>query len=100
MQPYSPTIPVPPCWRYRGPSCPQENPNSTVARNLTLPRPCSQEDFGGKESPSHGHADPNLTHAVELVKKMGLTKEASAHPVGGPLHLLVSLCPCSPFLHG
>jgi len=34
-----------------------------------------KEDFGGKESPSHGHADPNLTHAVELVKKMGLTKE-------------------------
>lgn len=25
-------------------------------------------------SPSHGHADPNLTHAVELVAKMGLNK--------------------------
>jgi phosphoglucomutase len=31
-------------------------------------------DFGGHESPSHGHADPNLTHAVELVAKMGLDK--------------------------
>jgi len=34
-----------------------------------------KEDFGGHESPSHGHADPNLTHAVELVKAMGLNKE-------------------------
>merc|ERR1719460_3613562 len=33
-----------------------------------------KEDFGGHESPSHGHADPNLTHAVELVAKMGLNK--------------------------
>jgi len=31
-------------------------------------------DFGGHESPSHGHADPNLTHAVELVATMGLNK--------------------------
>ena len=29
-------------------------------------------DFGGHSTPSHGHADPNLTHAVELVAKMGL----------------------------
>lgn len=35
-----------------------------------MPKP----DFGGHESPSHGHADPNLTHAVELVAKMGLNK--------------------------
>jgi len=35
-----------------------------------IPKP----DFGGHESPSHGHADPNLTHAVELVKTMGLNK--------------------------
>jgi len=34
-----------------------------------------KEDFGGHESPSHGHADPNLTHAVELVAAMGLNKE-------------------------
>jgi len=33
-----------------------------------------KEDFGGHESPSHGHADPNLTHAVELVAAMGLNK--------------------------
>ena len=36
-----------------------------------VPKP----DFGGHESPSHGHADPNLTHAVELVAAMGLNKE-------------------------
>merc|ERR1719331_2542413 len=34
------------------------------------PRP----DFGGPESAWHGHADPNLTYAVELVKTMGLDK--------------------------
>ena len=33
-----------------------------------------KEDFGGKDTPSHGHADPNLTYAVELVKKMGTNK--------------------------
>ena len=33
-----------------------------------------KEDFGGHESPSHGHADPNLTYAVELVARMGLNK--------------------------
>jgi len=31
-------------------------------------------DFGGPESAWHGHADPNLTYAVELVKTMGLNK--------------------------
>merc|ERR1719284_833598 len=31
-------------------------------------------DFGGHESAWHGHADPNLTYAVELVKTMGLDK--------------------------
>jgi len=31
-------------------------------------------DFGGPESAWHGHADPNLTYAVELVKDMGLNK--------------------------
>merc|ERR1719272_956224 len=33
-----------------------------------------KEDFGGKDSPWHGHADPNLTYAVELVATMGLDK--------------------------
>jgi phosphoglucomutase len=32
-------------------------------------------DFGGPESAWHGHADPNLTYAVELVADMGLNKE-------------------------
>merc|ERR1712159_542282 len=32
-------------------------------------------DFGGPESAWHGHADPNLTYAVALVKTMGLNKE-------------------------
>jgi phosphoglucomutase len=32
----------------------------------------SKEDFGGPDSPWHGHADPNLTYAVVLVKTMGL----------------------------
>lgn len=30
------------------------------------------EDFGGPASAWHGHADPNLTYAVELVATMGL----------------------------
>jgi len=34
-----------------------------------------KEDFGGLESAWHGHADPNLTYAVELVATMGLNKE-------------------------
>jgi len=34
-----------------------------------------QPDFGGHESAWHGHADPNLTYAVELVATMGLNKE-------------------------
>jgi len=33
-----------------------------------------REDFGGPESAWHGHADPNLTYAVELVATMGLNK--------------------------
>merc|ERR1719412_1261504 len=33
-----------------------------------------KEDFGGPSSPWHGHADPNLTYAVELVARMGLNK--------------------------
>ena len=37
----------------------------------------SMEDFGGPSSAHHGHADPNLTHAVDLVRVMGLTKEGT-----------------------
>jgi len=49
---------------------------------LGLPASClmnsvPKPDFGGHDSPSHGHADPNLTHAVELVAKMGLDKTGS-----------------------
>lgn len=39
-----------------------------------------KEDFGGHDTPSHGHADPNLTHAVELVAKMGLNKMGEVVP--------------------
>lgn len=35
----------------------------------------SREDFGGPDSPWHGHADPNLTYAVVLVKTMGLNAQ-------------------------
>ena len=42
-----------------------------------------KEDFGGKDTPSHGHADPNLTYAVELVQKMGTNKTGPAE--GGPV---------------
>merc|ERR1719188_1983256 len=40
-------------------------------------------DFGGPESAWHGHADPNLTYAVELVKDMGLNKEGNKIDTGG-----------------
>jgi len=36
-----------------------------------------KEDFGGPSSAWHGHADPNLTYAVELVATMGLNKEGN-----------------------
>merc|ERR1719428_2455111 len=32
----------------------------------------AREDFGGPDSEWHGHADPNLTYAVVLVRTMGL----------------------------
>merc|ERR1712125_75020 len=34
-----------------------------------------KEDFSGPESAWHGHADPNLTYAVVLVKTMGLNNK-------------------------
>ncbi|CAE7227247.1 unnamed protein product [Symbiodinium sp. CCMP2592] len=39
-------------------------------------------DFGGPESAWHGHADPNLTYAVELVADMGLNKEGQKVETG------------------
>jgi phosphoglucomutase len=42
-----------------------------------------QEDFGGPTSAWHGHADPNLTYAVELVKDMGLNAAGNKIDVGG-----------------
>lgn len=37
-------------------------------------------DFGGMDAPHHGHADPNLIHAWDLVNKMGLDK--TGKPIG------------------
>jgi phosphoglucomutase len=45
------------------------------------------EDFGGKSSPHHGHADPNLTYAKALVAKMGLDstgQKLAVDPAGVP----------------
>jgi phosphoglucomutase len=47
----------------------------------TTPMP----DFGGPDSAWHGHADPNLTYAVELVKDMGLNKEGNKIETGKPI---------------
>jgi phosphoglucomutase len=44
-----------------------------------------QPDFGGPESAWHGHADPNLTYAVELVRDMGLNKEGLPISVDKPI---------------
>jgi phosphoglucomutase len=45
-------------------------------------------DFGGPKSAWHGHADPNLTYAVELVKSMGLNKEGNKIEVEGKIPTL------------
>jgi phosphoglucomutase len=42
-------------------------------------------DFGGPDSAWHGHADPNLTYAVELVKEMGLNKEGQKIETDKPI---------------
>merc|ERR1712107_233421 len=44
-----------------------------------------QPDFGGPSSAWHGHADPNLTYAVELVADMGLNKEGLKIETGKPI---------------
>lgn len=40
-------------------------------------------DFGGPSSAWHGHADPNLTYAVELVRDMGLDAGGNKIDTGG-----------------
>ena len=45
--------------------------SDSILRGTPLP------DFGGKEAPHHGHADPNLTHAHDLVKRFGLNTDGS-----------------------
>jgi phosphoglucomutase len=44
-----------------------------------------KEDFGGPSSAWHGHADPNLTYAVELVADMGLNKEGNKIECSKPI---------------
>lgn len=44
-----------------------------------------REDFGGPESAWHGHADPNLTYAVELVATMGLNAKGEKVDTGKPV---------------
>jgi phosphoglucomutase len=46
-----------------------------------------KEDFGGPESAWHGHADPNLTYAVVLVKTMGLNAKGEKIDPGAPIPL-------------
>jgi len=46
-----------------------------VAKKGSCTNADPKEDFGGPDSAWHGHADPNLTYAVELVATMGLNKE-------------------------
>jgi len=47
----------------------------------------SREDFGGPDSAWHGHADPNLTYAVVLVKTMGLNAKGQKIDPGAPIPL-------------
>jgi len=44
-----------------------------------------REDFGGPDSAWHGHADPNLTYAVTLVKTMGLNSKGEKVDTGAPI---------------
>jgi phosphoglucomutase len=44
-----------------------------------------REDFGGPDSAWHGHADPNLTYAVVLVKTMGLNAKGEKIDTGAPI---------------
>jgi phosphoglucomutase len=46
-----------------------------------------EPDFGGESSAWHGHADPNLTYAVELVRDMGLNKEGNKIDTDKPIPL-------------
>jgi len=44
-----------------------------------------KEDFGGPNSAWHGHADPNLTYAVELVATMGLNAKGEKISTNKPI---------------
>lgn len=52
-------------------------PPSCLLNGTPLP------DFGGPASAHHGHADPNLSHAVELIAAMGLDKNGRPVPTKG-----------------
>eukprot|EP00854_Cymbomonas_tetramitiformis_P003457 gene3457-4343_t len=43
-----------------------------------------KEDFGGPKSASHGHADPNLKNAVELIQAMGIKSDGRKVENSGP----------------
>ena len=45
------------------------------AKASSLMNATPKEDFGGKNSPQKGHADPNLSHSLELMAKMAVNKE-------------------------
>jgi phosphoglucomutase len=50
------------------------------AREDSLLNCTPREDFGGKASRSHGHADPNLVNARELCELMGVDPRGAAMP--------------------
>lgn len=78
------------------------SPSFALPRSVLM-NAVPKEDFGGKNSPSHGHADPNLTYAVELVQKMGtnktgadqrvLKKRTNENPVVY-IYIYIYLCVC------
>ena len=71
--------------------------------STTAPHACIvwQEDFGGHDCPSHGHADPNLANARELCDRMGVSKEGL--PITGQAQVICThpspLCAHPPCIH-